>query len=880
MAMKYWMALATLLVAKSALAVDLADIPLREARTGEKVLPNIMVILDESTSMGSNSLQCDVGDGKGKKSYKRIKCVKAMVKQVFDNVCNGDPNDTGYKENCIPARVGLHTINNKEKDTNSSYDLDGNTCSWGCTKPKHVKYGNFMNIQDFDQATKIRFNQKVDGIPLIGSTPLAYPLSEVGLYFANNKASPLISEAKGTDPIQYSCQKNYTILFTDGDANDKNYLDLNNKNKTGSNAFKAVKDAALLYHDNDLRSDMKNDVVEDNKTTFQHMSTFIVSLSANHTEYKEAAEQTGGKYFYTTSAEGIAEGFRSALVEIAAQQGSGAAAVTDDDQRVGQGHSVFSARYETGGWTGDLVRSGLFADKPLWSAADALKTRSPATRAIWTDDKDAPGSRIDFASALSSTVWNAHHCASGADCLSQFGGTGGVDASKASAQTLTDWLRGSEPSYVDANKKTVKLYRERTTPLGDIVHATPVFLPGSPNLVLAAANDGMLHAFNADSGKEEWAWIPSVLLPDLWRLADKSYPARHRFYLDGPLQIVEAEGKTLLIGSFGAGAKGYYALDLSDRLKPALLWNFTDADAGYALNPAQVAQVGTRWVALLPSGVNATDGKARLFEVDLLSGTTLKTFEPAASNAENGLSAIALYQPDAPKNRQTRWAFGGDLQGNLWRFDLQEGTSARVADLGGPITAEPIVSLENQEIVLYVGTGRYLGRSDLTDTTPGQLFGVKTGVWQSGASYTDSVFHPDHRFTLSGNTIQPGSGWRWADNDGFTLKLASKERVWQKAELVFGLLAFLSVTPDSSACSAGGKSALYLINVKTGQGTVQNFDKSIVGMEVVMDANGNFSLLVQYDDGTTELIPIDPPDRPKGKGGLGKRLGWRMLQSD
>ncbi|MDR0997417.1 MAG: hypothetical protein LBL69_07140, partial [Zoogloeaceae bacterium] len=501
-------------------------------------------------------------------------------------------------------------------------------------------------------------------------------------------------------------------------------------------------------------------------------------------------------------------------------------------------------------------------------------------RTIWTDKE---GARVGFDAdqiADADTRFAAHQCdpnvapGSRETCLSQFAGNTLSPELKAAASTSTliDWLKG-DPTWA----KT--LYRERTTPLGDIVHATPVFLPGSPNLVLAAANDGMLHAFNADSGKEEWAWIPSVLLPDLWRLADKNYPARHRFYLDGPQKVVEADGKTRLIGAFGAGAKGYYALDLSDRLKPELLWNFDDAQAGHAFNAAKVAQVGTQWVALLPSGVNAADGKARLFMVDLASGTTSKTFEPAASDGENGLSAIALYQPDGPA-KAARWAFGGDLQGNLWRFDLASGDSVRIAELKGPVTAEPVVSLENGEVVLYVGTGQYLGKPDLLDDSQQYIYGIKTGIARNGEALAevDKPFVPDLTLSISGTSITGKADWNWASGTGFVLSLPAKARVWQKAELAYGLLAILSVTPENAACVAGGKSTLYLINTKTGQGELRQFDKSIVGMEMVMDEEGNFYLLVQYDDGTLGKEPVTPPNLPSSGGdGGGKRWMWRQL---
>jgi Tfp pilus tip-associated adhesin PilY1 len=46
-------------------------------------------------------------------------------------------------------------------------------------------------------------------------------------------------------------------------------------------------------------------------------------------------------------------------------------------------------------------------------------------------------------------------------------------------------------------------------------------------MVYVGANDGMLHAFRSDTGAESWAYIPSMLLPSLYKLADKNHASTH-----------------------------------------------------------------------------------------------------------------------------------------------------------------------------------------------------------------------------------------------------------------------------------------------------------------------------------------------------------------
>ena len=104
------------------------------------------------------------------------------------------------------------------------------------------------------------------------------------------------------------------------------------------------------------------------------------------------------------------------------------------------------------------------------------------------------------------------------------------------------------------------------------------------------ANDGMLHAFNADTGKEEWAFVPSEVIKHLWKLADKDYANKHDFYVNGSTAAADvcvsgcdsesAIWKTVLVGSLGRGGRGYFALDITDPDEPKLLWEFSATTSG------------------------------------------------------------------------------------------------------------------------------------------------------------------------------------------------------------------------------------------------------------------------------------------------------------
>jgi len=131
--------------------------------------------------------------------------------------------------------------------------------------------------------------------------------------------------------------------------------------------------------------------------------------------------------------------------------------------------------------------------------------------------------------------------------------------------------------------------------LGDIYHAAPAVVgpPGTPlqdplyqgfqslwqtrkQVVYVATNDGLLHAFWADETKIEnnelWAMLPPAVMPNL----AGTYPSSHSLLLDGSPIVKDVvwdralsasdptAWHTMLVASFGASNRGYYAVDVTN----------------------------------------------------------------------------------------------------------------------------------------------------------------------------------------------------------------------------------------------------------------------------------------------------------------------------
>jgi type IV pilus assembly protein PilY1 len=156
-----------------------------------------------------------------------------------------------------------------------------------------------------------------------------------------------------------------------------------------------------------------------------------------------------------------------------------------------------------------------------------------------------------------------------------------------------------------------------------------------------------------------------------------------------------------------------------------------------------------RTVLITGNGVNSPNGKAVLFIIDPVTGSTIRKIDTGI-DVGNGLSPPALLDRDGDGLIDTVYA--GDLKGNLWKFDLRGGNPASwkvalgtpatplpmftarspgVAGLPQSITAAPTWAIAPAnagaiagKIFVFFGTGSYLQVSDPTNTQIQSLYGV------------------------------------------------------------------------------------------------------------------------------------------------------------
>ena len=517
----------------------------------------------------------------------------------------------------------------------------------------------------------------------------------------------------------------------------------------------------------------------------------------------------------------------------------------------------------------------------------------------------------------------------------------GAQQSLAEGANLVNYLRG-QTGYEDrtANAATNRLYRSREAVLGDALESQPAFISkpvfrypypgysayataqaGRAGTVYMGANDGMMHAFAADTGIERWAYVPSMVIPNMWKLADSKYvhinlvngsPITSDVCVSSCSDAATAVWKTILVAGLNGGGRGYYALDITTPATPVLLWEFTpttgigkiqDDDVGYSFGqPIITRKTDGTWVVLVTSGYNNTspgDGKGYLYVLNANTGAIISKIAAAAGGVVgDGLAKIAG-RNNEPAGNAVGSIYGGDLAGNVWRFNINGTTTATIGtgdvmnfailkDSTGatqPITTAPVLGKISGQNIVFVGTGKYLGTDDLSTTTPRQSqYAIKddnavttfvnpraTLVRQTLSNNADGTATR----TGSNNVVNfyTGRGWYFDFPD-------TGERVNIDSKLVQGTLLIPSLVPSSTECSPGGYGWLNFVDYKTG-GAIetlvsQKYDATIVGVNVIY-VQGQPKVGVVTSSNPTPVLDENVSFPASAAGFTGKRSLWREL---
>jgi len=938
----------------------------------------------------------------------RIQMMKTAISRSFGGITDTAPG--------VGFRVGLTYISSGA--SSSAISNAGDTTCWTANKAKRLAIG------DFNATNKASFYTDLFGVVTCTYTPLRAALALAGKVYAG---TGYIISSSDPDPVQFSCQQNFTFMSTDGYWN-SNIEDsttygpftmsgsttVGDQDGSDSGAFKdalalpnTLADVAAYYYKNDLRPNMTNDVPTSasDSNSAQHMVTFTMGLGVsgnliysptyqtdgsgdyraitqgtknwgdpinNTTDARiddlwHAAVNGHGKYFSAADPSEVSSSLDEALVTITAQTGSGAAAATSNLEPIAGDNFAYIASYNPDTWYGNLeartidISTGAISDTatPIWAEKDLLGTQSSRTLYGFKSSISGADKKINLTwSNAQGLGWDSttpkyfdytrlSQCTTASNCP--------VSTGKGNEYLFTFLTTG-------VDNTTNKSFRARKFLLGDIVNSQPVYVKQPTfgysdggygtfkattrdGMVYVGANDGFLHAFNASTGSEEWAYLPTAVVPNLYKLADNTYS--HNFYVDGSITVGDVDigvgtktssWKTLLIGGLNNGGSSFYAIDVTRDTSssstttpypPKMLWEFTDSEMGQSFGNPIITKLPTgstdasgnniegKWVVLLTSGYNNTkNGYGVLYVLDAYTGieqfriytctsqsSRSATTCSGTSSSPVGLAKINAWVDDPVGNNTALYVYGGDLDGNMWRFDLAAKKAFAMAKVGEPITTKPELALVQGNKVVYFGTGQFLegdDRAGAEGTATRTIYGIKDDLTATtGLTNVKAAGGPLVQQTIalvSGSstqrTVPTPAAVNWSAKSGWYVNLLETgERVNVDPKIQLGTLVVASNVPDSStvqSCTAGGHGWINYLDITTGSYVSNSQSNSsqifgsrignalVVGINVIKLSNGKIVAITTTTDNkhSATEAPVSSASLPM------KRVSWRELLTD
>jgi type IV pilus assembly protein PilY1 len=529
-----------------------------------------------------------------------------------------------------------------------------------------------------------------------------------------------------------------------------------------------------------------------------------------------------------------------------------------------------------------------------------------------------------------------------------------------------------------------------------ILHAFYAPVPNCTGTVDTNGNcSSYTYPSGSNQGQEVWGFMPRAVFANLGNLTnnvsfqfrptvDSTPITRDVFFSQGAAGVKDT-WHTILTGGVGLGGRGVYALDITDPTSFSIsnvLWEFDadmpaptscvsnigscqSTDLGFTVSQPNVARLANgKWVVLVPNGyfpdcstpgaptkdVATCDAIAAqapgwaanapysaLFVLDAQTGEMLAELKTPAITGVTSFGLARAVVGDYNSDQVDDVAFAGDVQGNLWRFNLSDTNPSNwnvslvykgLADSSGNQGVQPITTMPrlfpdpgtNRFLVVF-GTGKYLGVGDNTNTSLQSIYAVRDTVsttWTQD-DLTEQFLHesvvpsgePNAGATLrcvtgsSSDTCSSsatpinslaGSGGGWYLNlyatDGAGTQSNLGERVVVNPGAIFAsntvvFQSMITGASGSDACSPSIQGAILALNATTGgsagmsslggwptAGARINDSRTSGSLPVVSALGGGRAYLPGATLAPASSAPISV-DAP-----IWRRRSWRVLMHD
>ena len=909
---------ALLVLPTSAALADDSDI------FGANIQPNVVIMIDDSGSMAdsapSNSFDLPAPNGSApyyttltrcgsskNQTCDSVKVYKSGSSSTYTSYANDVPsvnssaarnalNSTGYWSGKISgSTVNLFTGNY----LNYLYG----TCASGgaCTKPKMQIAQEVINGL-LDSVQGVRFGimtfyygssgqrgarmvsqvgssvstmkAAVNGLSPTSDTPLGDSLYDVGRYY---KGLSLTNGNTYTSPIQLECQPNFVIMITDG------------MQTSGTRTMPAEATNRFTQDHATSLTGTQNVIV--------HTVGFGVTVNTTQAESDQAyadlsaAAKNGGGQFYISDDESqLQAALQDAIRRIVQATFTFATPVVPTTSTTGSTKAYLAAFRSDPSlpfWRGFLKAyqrdsNGLvpvdangvpLSSALVWEAGQVLSTTPAANRTIYTFVGGARQAFTKTNSAITNGMLGA--------------------ANSTEHDKIIDFVRGIDSYDENGNGNFTE---ERAWKLGDIFHSTPVLITppvmalndssyqafktaqaGRTKVLIAGANDGMLHAFRESDGVELWGFIPPELLDNLKTMTDTG--ADHQFFVDSsPIATdikISGTWKTIVVFGLRRGGASYYALDITDTTNPQWLWSYTDSKISETWSEPSIGKVKLggvdKFVGFFGGGYDTASNNAHgaaFFVVDISNGSLLWQYYKDGTGDDRQYMGFSLTENstavDLNNDGYVDRVYIGDLGGQLWKFDVSANATtswagkrlftAAPSQTNPPTVGEfyptqafygaPVLAYDtSMNLWVFLGTG---DRNHPNGTATNRFYGIKETTNMSNAA----ALSESNLFDVTSTNGTAAGGWFF--------RLGTNEKVLDPANVFNMDVLFSGFTPTSTVtCTSGGGTAkLYSVQMATGYAAIDFASGAALS---TTDASVTRSTTIGQGIASMPVVIVTPP---------------------
>ncbi len=278
--------------------------------------------------------------------------------------------------------------------------------------------------------------------------------------------------------------------------------------------------------------------------------------------------------------------------------------------------------------------------------------------------------------------------------------------------------------------------------MGDMLHSEPVVITyekgsgaastGKQQYIFASTNEGYVHAFDAVSGEEKFAFLPRELLKIAEpQLRNAGTQVDHKYGVDGVMNFrfsggsdgsVDSNDQIILYFGLRRGGTSYYALDVTNIDNPKLLWTKSADDypsmgmswsapylekIGMTGSTCQDGQTNCKDVVIISGGYDddedrdKADGSGEVEDatdpviadvgndvliLDAQNGSLIWSMPTAMRNQITSSIPGGLRAIDFNQNKLVDRIYFADTGGNVWRLDLSESLGSTTATTDNVLT--------------------------------------------------------------------------------------------------------------------------------------------------------------------------------------------------